>query len=254
VRAQALFTSGLLAWISGNYARGIERCAASVELWRAQDDLWHAALTLNVLGNLRGEHGDAAGARHDLNESLAIYRALGHEWGIGLGLFDLGKALTYEHDYAAAGPLIEASLVHFRATGDRWQLAEALADLGGVAQVRGDVDRVAALATESLRLNREQGWLWYVPESIELLGGVALARGELACAARLLGAAEARREATGAVRPPIFRGPYAAHVAALREALGEDRFRVAWAAGRGMALDDALEEALAVGTVPTEAA
>lgn len=252
IRAQAFFTSGLLAWVSGDYARGIERCMASVALWQTLDNPWRVAFSLNVLGMLRGEQGDFAGARRDLEESLAICRAIGHKWGIGLGMFDLGKALTYEQDYAAAGSLIEESLVYFRATGDRWQIAEALADLGGVAQVQGDVDRVAALAVESLQLNREQGWLWYVPESLELLGGVALARGEFVRAARLLGTAAARREATGAVRQPVFRGPYAAHVALLRESLGADRFAESWTEGRGMALADALKDARAVVPALTE--
>jgi tetratricopeptide (TPR) repeat protein len=253
VRAQAFFTSGLLAWVSGDYARGIERCAASVKLWQTVEDPWRVAFSLNVLGMLRGEQGDAVGARRDLETSLTMCQAIGHEWGIGLGMFDLGKVLTYVRDYDAARSLIESSLAHFRATGDRWQIAEALADLGGLAQVRGDVDRVAVLAAESLRLNREQGWLWYVPESLELLGGVALVRREHARAARLLGTAEARREATGAVRQPVFRGPYAAHVAVLREALGADLFAASWTEGRGMMLEDAIEDALATALAPAEA-
>jgi hypothetical protein len=253
VRAQALFASGLFGWISGHYAQGVERCAASLELWRASEDTWHAALSLNVLGMLRGEQGDHNAARRDLEESLAMYRAIGHEWGIGLGLFDLGKALTYAHDYAAAGSLIEASLVHFKATGDHWQMAEALADLGGIAQRQDEMDRVAILAAESLRLNREQGWLWYVPESLELLGGVARARGKPACAARILGAAEARREASGAARQPVFREPYAELVAALREALGPGVFAAEWATGRAMALEQVMDDALAVATLPSDA-
>ncbi|MEA2584129.1 MAG: hypothetical protein QOF33_2214 [Thermomicrobiales bacterium] len=246
VHAQALFASGLLGWVSGDYARGAEQCAASVELWRELGDTWPLALALNVLGMLRGEQGDHAAARRDLEESLALCREIGHEWGIGLGLFDLGKVLTYQHAYAEAGSLIEASLAHFRATGDRWQMAEALADLGGVSQVHGETARVAALAAESLRLTRDQGWLWYLPEWLELLAGVALVRGEAERAATLFGAAEAQREAGGSARQPVFRAPYAHHVAAARKALGEDAFAAAWSAGRAMALEQAIEDALAV--------
>jgi non-specific serine/threonine protein kinase len=254
VRAQALFASGLLGWVSGDYEGGTAQCAASVELWQEVGDTWPWALALNVLGMLRGELGDQAGARRDLEESLALYRKVGHDWGIGLGLFDLGKALTYEQSYDEAGALIEASLVHFRAIGDQWQTAEALADLGGVAQMQGDMARVAALAAESLRVTRAQGWLWYLPEGLELLAGVALARGETERAIRLYGAADTQREASGAVRQPVFRAPYTRNIAAARTALGEDSFASAWAEGRNTSLEHAIEEALAIAaTSPGEA-
>lgn len=250
ITAQALFASGLLGWVSGDYVRGVERCAASVAVWQKVGDLWKCALTQNVLGLLRGEQGDHHGARRDLEESLALCREINHAWGIGLGLFDLGKALTYQEAYDEAAPLIEESLTYFRATGDRWQIAEALADLGGVAYARGDRSRAAELAAESLRVTREQGWLWYLPESLELLAGVALARGETERAVRLFGAADARREAGGAVRQPVFRAPYARDLAVARAALGSNRFAAVWAIGRATALDAAIVDALAIADGP----
>ncbi len=249
-----LFAFGFLGWVSGDYERGTDQCAASVELWQEVGDTWSWALALNVLGMLRGEMGDQAGARRDLEESLALYREIGREWGVGLGLFDLGKALTYEHLYDESGALIEASLVHFRAIGDRWQSAEALADLGGVAQVQGDMARVATLAAESLRVTRSQGWLWYLPESLELLAGVALARGDTERAVRLFGAADAQREASGAARQPVFRAPDTRNIAVARTALGQDTFASAWAEGRSTSLEQAIEEALTIAdTSPGEA-
>jgi non-specific serine/threonine protein kinase len=251
VRAQAHFASGLLAWVGGDYDRGAKQCSASVALWREVGDTYPLALSLNVLGVVRGELGDHAGAQRDLEESLALCREIGHQWGIGLGLFDLGKARTYEQAYAEAVQLIESSLPIFRAIGDRWEISEALADLGAIAQFRGETERAAELAAESLRLTRSLGWLWYLPEGLELLAGVALARGAPERAATVFGAAEALREASGSARQPVFRAPYARDVAATRAALGDDAFAAAWAVGRGMGPDRATDEALAIAATPS---
>jgi DNA-binding NarL/FixJ family response regulator len=70
-------------------------------------------------------------------------------------------------------------------------------------------------------------------------------------AARLYGAAEALREAIGIPLPPYHRPEYEREVAVTREALGEDRFAAAYAAGRALSIDEAVAEALA-GTVPEE--
>jgi hypothetical protein len=64
-------------------------------------------------------------------------------------------------------------------------------------------------------------------------------------AARLLGAAAAAREATGALLPPVEQPDHDATVQAARVALGEAAFATAWAAGQALTLDEAVAEALA---------
>jgi hypothetical protein len=74
---------------------------------------------------------------------------------------------------------------------------------------------------------------------------VATARGEAAVAARLLGAADAVREASGAVPEPFEAAMRDRTRAAAREALGDDAFERALAEGRAMTLEAAVEYALA---------
>ncbi len=63
-------------------------------------------------------------------------------------------------------------------------------------------------------------------------------------AARLWGAAEALREVIGSPRPPNEREEYERGLATVREALGEEVFSAAWAEGRAMSLEQAIEYAL----------
>jgi DNA-binding CsgD family transcriptional regulator len=78
------------------------------------------------------------------------------------------------------------------------------------------------------------------------LGGVATSRGLPDRAARLWGASEALREAYGLTLSPFARSnyDYEGDLAAARAGLDEQTFTVAWAAGRGMTIEQAIEYAL----------
>ena len=80
-------------------------------------------------------------------------------------------------------------------------------------------------------LCRELGDQHGLAECLEGLAGVAVAQGHLEHAARLLGAAEALREATGAPLSPRERVRYDRDVSIVRAGLGEAAFVAAWATG-----------------------
>src|SRR5207249_10234786 len=98
---------------------------------------------------------------------------------------------------------------------------------------------------ESLVNNRELGHKRGIVQNLEGLAAVAVAQAQSERAARLFGTAEGLREAIGAPLPPADRAEHDRSVAAVRTALGEAAFAAAWAAGRGLSLEDALRAALA---------
>jgi hypothetical protein len=63
-------------------------------------------------------------------------------------------------------------------------------------------------------------------------------------AARLLGVAEALREALGTPMEPVLRAEYEREVAATRAALGEATFQTLFAEGRAMTLEQGVLYAL----------
>jgi hypothetical protein len=79
---------------------------------------------------------------------------------------------------------------------------------------------------------------------LEALMWVAAERGQPHRAAHLGGAAEALREALGVPLPADGRAGHDQTLAALRAALGEESAATAWAAGRALALEDAITLAL----------
>jgi hypothetical protein len=76
------------------------------------------------------------------------------------------------------------------------------------------------------------------------MAGIAGVAGQGARAARLLGAAAAQREALGAPQPANERADVEQAVAGARDALGEEGWAAAFAAGRTLTLKDAIAEAL----------
>jgi hypothetical protein len=60
----------------------------------------------------------------------------------------------------------------------------------------------------------------------------------------LLGAAEALRESLGVGLAPAEQATHDETAAAVRKALGEERFSGVWRQGRGLALDEAIAYAL----------
>jgi hypothetical protein len=72
---------------------------------------------------------------------------------------------------------------------------------------------------------------------------VAGAQGQPARAARLFGATDTLRTALGIPVRPADRRLYDRDMSAVHAALGHERFAAAWAAGRALALEQAIAEA-----------
>src|SRR5262249_50051490 len=100
------------------------------------------------------------------------------------------------------------------------------------------------LLAESLGLFRELGSRRGIAECLDALAAVALAGGLAVRAARLWGAAEGLREATGATMWFADRIEYERHLARLHSVLDADTLAGAWSAGRALAFDRAIAESL----------
>ncbi len=101
------------------------------------------------------------------------------------------------------------------------------------------------LTAESLTMLRELGAKARICECVEGLASMACAQGQPERGARLFGAAQALREAIGAPMPRSDHVAFDPQVDTLRATLGDAAFVTAWAQGRAMTLEQAVECALA---------
>src|SRR5439155_21807336 len=145
---------------------------------------------------------------------------------------------------------IEQSLVRVRGRGDRRTIAKGAYFLCDAFSGRQDHAAARTLYEESLNLSIELGDRWVSTISIEGLARVAAATTQPDAGARLLGAADALRDATGATRSAYWRALYERVLAETRKRLGAEAFESARQAGRGLSLEQAPGVLAAATTAP----
>jgi DNA-binding CsgD family transcriptional regulator len=120
----------------------------------------------------------------------------------------------------------------------------ALVTLAHIERREGRPGDAEDRAREALRLSRPMGHKRGVVDALEVLGMCAVDAQSPAEAARLLGAADALRRATGyQYRSPLAQGPLAESVVALDAALGAEGRDRACAEGEALSLEDACDYA-----------
>ncbi len=234
---------GIMAMDQGEYAQSRAFYEESLYVFRDLNDKRGIARSLTNWGLLEEGFGDPALSRTLLEESLQIKRELGAPRLVANALINLGGVVRRQGDQAHARALIEEGLAGVRALGEKRGISFALLHLGLVSQDQGDVASARALFEESLVLRRESGYTPAIPDCLEALAQNAGGR-QPERATRLFGAAEALREAVGVPLRPADRAGYERGLAAARGALDEAAFAVAWAQGRALSLEQAVEYAL----------
>jgi non-specific serine/threonine protein kinase len=182
-----------------------------------------------------------------LEEALALKPRIKNRSTIAHTLvFAALDALLLRQDWDETVALHDEALVLFREMDDRWGLGLCLTNLGLIVAALGHHTRATTLLRELMHLSQETADRFANQYAFFGLACVADSEGRTLRAARLWGVSEAIREAAG------FRLPHAAlsvmeyesRLAAVRARLGEATFEEAWAEGKVMTTEQAVEYAL----------
>jgi non-specific serine/threonine protein kinase len=231
-----------LAYLQGDYERAGQLAEQALALSRTLKDKEGTMWALTQSGNLAAER-DPVHATPLLEESVALSRDLGDKWLIGFQLLQLGDTVRALGDYERAATLCTESIDLCRQVGDRWRTAAGLRAMGIVSLRQREYGRAAAFYAESLLLcGRSNRWVSF--QCLEGLGCVASARGQHVRAARLFGAAELLRESLRSRRDSDYQPEIDQHMDSTQTSLGGAAFAGAWAEGRAMTLEQAIEYAM----------
>jgi predicted ATPase/DNA-binding XRE family transcriptional regulator len=188
-------------------------------------------------------------------EAIRIYEALHYRPGIGHAHFWLGAAAYLGADWAAVRDHAERSLGPLRQVGELSMAALALRQIGDAAIHQGDLARARQVISESLTISREIGYPSGIGYALETSGLLAAVLGMPARAVRIHGAAytvhKAVNEQAEAMSEPWKEAAYPLMRAAW-QALGDERGAAAWAEGQAMTADQAVADALALVSTPTD--
>ena len=195
---------------------------------------WHTLL---------GGHGPAAQAL--LHEALVTQRQASDTNCSGISLGYLAMVALERGDAIAAQALVEESIALFEQIAAQPRIAGMLIWLGAARLARGDVEGAADAYLASLRIERGLANRRRTAACWEHLAEVALARVQPERAARFLGAAAQTLGALApAPLPPRLAAVRERAALAARQALGEEAWAAAFAAGRALSLEEAIAEAL----------
>jgi non-specific serine/threonine protein kinase len=245
IRAKALAAAAWLAWRAGKYERAIALAEEGLFFCKEVSDRENGALCLLCLSNVASDRGDYEQAKRFAEEWLGLSSTLENKYYTCLAFVALGGVARYQGHYDQAISLHEQALTMSRDQGYPLLSAWSLRHLGMDQLRRGVYGRAAEYYKQSLSLCKEVGNRWVPVEGLSGLSSLACIAQQYERAARLFGAATRLHEALGFRFKPADQECYDHHMVIARTRLGEAAFAAAWAEGRAMTLDQALDYALA---------
>ncbi len=254
-RAEALNEAGWIATVQGDQEKAVVLLEESFALAKKQGDGSGIAASLFQLGQLLVLHqGDRERVEHLRAEAETLRsEPLEPSQAAYLVMF-MALASWYAREDEQAFNLFDEGLSLFQNLGNLQGAAFCLGSMGFIALERDDFARAGAIFEEALQTLRTLKDRVGIFHCLLGAGSVASWRGDSVRAARLWGAAEALGETAAVPLVPMIRSNYnyEDHLDTARSQLGEKAFEAAWAEGRAMTPEEAIEYALAKPEQPEE--
>ena len=247
LRARALQVGAAMAYMQGDFPVAEERYREALRLSRREGDELVEGYALAGTGLVEMARQDYEVAISSLEEAIALFERYGEDYLASFSRVFLGTTLlacgeaeraerTFEEGLASARRLKVPSLIYMM-----------LYNLAQSALARGDRERAARMLGEGIEWAKRTKDRANLACLLEALAAMVAFGGEAERCALLLGAAEALLEEVGAAvynfyqLDPSLRERAAAEA---RAALGDAAFEEAWARGREMSFEKAVEYAL----------
>jgi predicted ATPase/DNA-binding CsgD family transcriptional regulator len=255
-RAKALYVEGMMENYQGDHLSAEVLLEESVSLFRELDDKLGTAYALSNAGFAALGQGQPQKAITLTEEAVDLFLEVDEKWGAAIELGFLAVAWRDQGDHERAKRLAERGLTLSREVGERQAISVALNTLATLAQAERDHERARELFEEGLTVSAELGNESDVVHCLEGLASIAGAEGSFVRAARLWGTAGALLEEieVGVHTYVPDRSLQQSQVAAAHARLDEEAFEAAWAEGRMMTSEQAIQYALEQAAAPKQAA
>jgi non-specific serine/threonine protein kinase len=207
------------------------------------------ALT-NMAGVIAVTRHDLDGVRTDGEEGIRLLREAGSRRLTGNMLFGYGVFAAAQGYYDEARSHFNDSLELFAELGDSHPLAMIHSELAHLERRQGHLAQAKSLYRQTLQEWGKIGHRAAMAHDLECFAFIAKAQEEEQRAARLFGAAEILREGAKLPMNHIEQVEYDREVNDLRANMNGSAFTTAWAEGRMMTLEQAVEYALSLPPAP----
>ena len=242
-RARALNAAAVLAMNQAEYAAARRFAEAALALHRDLSDSWGVAYAEMLLGNVASGEDDFETALGLAERAETRFRELGDESDARLAAANRGYFLMALDRLGEAQVLLEDVVRGARAAGEERNEGAALGELGQIANEEGRYSDALQLLVQSLRIWDRVGDVTMAARDLRRVARALAALGHPESAAQGLSASERMREEAGQWEGWI--GWVNEEILALIHAqLDEDAFENAWARGKELTLDEAIELAV----------
>ncbi len=239
-------SAAFLVAVFSSQLDGVDRAAEALrDVAARQGDWWSLVYVYWVAAEI-ARHDDPALAMARVEEATDAARRSGNPATIAFAALARGAITSYVAGLADARPWFEQAIAGYRAIGDRRFEVIAQSDLAHAVRHGGTLDEAEALYGETIREWLHLGNRGALANQLESFAYLAIARGYGSRAARLLGAAEALREVAGSPMQAMGteHEDYETAVAQIREGPDRETVDAAWAEGRRLTAEAAVEAAL----------
>jgi len=243
-RAAGLHALGALLFWEGEFERSAAALEESLAIYRAAGDRRQVAEIANTLGNSIWALGDRKRTRKLREEAIRLCWELRDPRGVARTLHYIGEESRDTGDRAGARRAFEESLDVMRELGDKSFVMASLHGLGDLELDSEDLSAASERYRESLALALELDTPHVVVLTLAGLASVAAASGDLTRAGHLWATVESMEQRRGMRILPFERERYERVLAGH---LSAPDFRAASEAGKTLAQDDAVREALSPG-------
>jgi len=241
--ANALVGAGLILQMQGDleqaqgaFERGLERAEEAGTTRRS-------AIARSLLGGLLVSQGRYDEAEPLFHDAIVHWQTDEKTYWAGHTQFHLGLIAYARQEWDRAIPHINEGIRLYDLSNAGLEAIDPLHYLALIACERGAFGDAAGMIADVLLRLRRRGSDAYFADGLADAATLAAFRGDFVRSARLFGAASGRLQATGGAHSLPAREAYEQAEATARQALAEEEWLSAYAAGRSLPLAQALAEA-----------
>ncbi|CAN5723206.1 LuxR family transcriptional regulator [soil metagenome] len=240
----AVHTLANAAFHAGDLDRAAALYERVLEIARQNGDQRGMPFVQVHLAEVADRKGDWQRARASYQEAIEMMRAQDDPWPLGYALSNYGQSAARNGDRPTAREMYESALGIYRQLGDQRGEARVITLLAELAGGDGDEAVARSLLLDALTIRCRLGDSLGISAALERFSA-ATVEADPERATRILSAAAAMREQSGARPSPADQAAIDQQLARMQELLGA-RFQEAWRIGRNATVDDALREAQAL--------
>jgi predicted ATPase/class 3 adenylate cyclase len=245
--AQALAYIGIARAFLGNRELAYAAAEEAIALAREVGDKVTLGVALsNMAGVLAITQGDLKMIRPYAEEGIQLLKEARGNWVVAMTVFGFALFTAMQGNYVEARSQFEACIPLFTELRDRHRLAMVHSELAHLERRQGHFAQAKPFYRETIQEWQKIGHRAAIAHELECFAFIAKAQEEDQRAAHLFGAAEILRENINIPMMPTERPEYDREVNDLRANMDEAAFSKAWAEGRALTMEQAIEYALEV--------